>query len=163
MLASLCGKPLKHAGKRLNEQLYQDKEGNRVRLRTTNDRVLTVTASSPNPQKATIDIDDCDYVLIVMPLEKRGKDVIEGYWVPSSIVSTANKNAHETWLNGQPHTRGENQTFSIWFDEGIAESGMFRDKWENYRVPVRLRIETLVSDVTVNRIITSATRSPERN
>ena len=94
---------------------------------------------------ADLDIDDCDYVLIVMPTEKRQQGPIEAYWVPALAAAETVRLAHRTWLDSQPRTDRENRTFSIWFDKGIAESGMFRDRWRQYRIPFLIVIESLSS------------------
>lgn len=143
LLSELAGRRLRHVAGRPKEQLYADSEGRRVRLRTTNDRVLTVTASDPDPAVADLDIDDCDYVLIVMPTEKRQQGPIEAYWVPAPVAADTVKIAHKTWLDSQPRTGRENRTFSIWFDKGIAESGMIKDRWCKYRIPFMIVVERL--------------------
>lgn len=134
-IAEQSGQPLQRDRSQRRRQAYRSRSGERVLFRTSNDRVLTVGASSANPAEATLDIDDCDVVLIAMPTEKRGTSAVEAYWVPASVVAGDVKTAHQTWLDGNPNTNMGNKTYSIWFDKGVSESGMFREKWARYRLP----------------------------
>jgi len=143
LLAELAGHSLHHVGGGTKKQIYKDKEGHDVRLRTTNDRVLTVRGSDPDPSEADLDIDGCDFVLIVMPTEKRQQGLIEAYWVPTPVAANTLRSAHNAWLDSQPRTSRENRTFSVWFDTGVADSGMLRDKWRQYRIPFRITLERL--------------------
>jgi hypothetical protein len=125
----------------MRRQVYQSRSGERVLLRTSNDRVLAVGASSTIPAEATLDIDDCDVLLIAMPTEKRGTSAVEAYWVPATIAARDVKLAHQTWLDGNPSTKKYNKTYSIWFDQGVSESGMSREKWSQYRLPTTRPVE----------------------
>jgi hypothetical protein len=79
-------------------------------------------------------------LLLVMPTERRGTSAVEAYWVPSTDAARDVKTAHQRWLDSNPNTKSANKTYSIWFDEAMAESGMFREKWSQYRLPATLRL-----------------------
>jgi hypothetical protein len=142
LLAQLDGFALRLAPNRPGEQLYQSSDGKRVRMRTTNDRVLVVTASSADPRSAQLDIEACDFVLIVMPTEMRAIDAVEAFLVPSAVAADSVRTAHAEWLATSPRTSHDNRTFAILFDETSLESGgMFREKWARYRLSRVLHFE----------------------
>lgn len=140
-IAEQSGQPLQRDRLRMRRQAYRGSSGERILLRTSNDRVLAVGASSTIPAEATLDIEDCDVLLIAMPTEKGGTSLVEAYWVPAAIAARDVKLAHQTWLDGNPNTKKDNKTYSIWFDRGVSESGMFREKWSQYRLPTTWPVE----------------------
>lgn len=140
-IAEQSGRPLRRDPSQARRHAYLDPTERLVLLRTSNDRVLTVRASSTIPREADLDIDGCDILFISMPTEKRGTAEIEAYWIPSEVAASALKRAHQTWLDGNPSTMHDNKTYSIWFDEVTGESGMFREKWSAYRLPATVRLE----------------------
>ena len=142
LLAQLDGFSLRLAPTRPGEQLYESADGKRVRMRTTNDRVLVVTASSADPRSAQLDVEACDFVLIVMPTEMRSVDAVEAFLVPSAAAVDSVRTAHTEWLATSPRTSHDNRTFAVHFDATSFESGgMFREKWAHYRLSRVLRFE----------------------
>ncbi|MEQ8354647.1 MAG: hypothetical protein RH942_03845 [Kiloniellaceae bacterium] len=141
-IAEQSGRPLRRDAEHKREQLYLDNDHKKVRLRTSNDRVLTVSASSPVPEEARLDIEGCDALLIAMPTERRGTDRVEAYWLPVAIAIQEVKRAHRIWLDSDPNTKKHNKTFSIWFDEAFFESEMFCEKWSEYRLPITLNLKS---------------------
>jgi hypothetical protein len=139
-IAEQSGRPLKRDILRPRKQAYCTSTGERVLLRTSNDRVLTATASSTTPAEATLDFEDSDALLIAMPIERGRLSAVEAYWVPSGDAARDVKAAHQRWLNGSPKTNNNNRTYSVWFDEAISSSELFREKWSLYRLPMTLRL-----------------------
>ena len=130
------GKPLTRAKRR--GQVYEMENGETVRVRTNNDRVLMSHADNPStPDAYIIGIENCDWLLIVMPEVKRTEGKVAAYLIPSPVVANALREGHQAWLDEDPDTGGENTLFNLWFDEAIPtapKSGGFAAKWSQYRL-----------------------------
>jgi hypothetical protein len=139
-LSEAQGIKLRHAGKNQADQLYSA-EGKTYRLRTTNDRCLTVGASSPDPNNAMLDFEGCDFLIITMPVVRRSLDAVEAFIIPAGLVKETLCHCHGNWLKREDkYTAGNNQTYSIWFDDRGWEASNFGVKWREYRIPFTLRI-----------------------
>ena len=94
-------------------------------------------SSSPKVQKpeAKLNIEGTDKILVVMPEIPRSPGPVVAYFLPTAVAVDAVRSCHSEWLASNPSTKGENRTWTIWFDdEGPAKSGGFAKKWANYRL-----------------------------
>jgi len=115
---------------------YQLATGETVRVRTCNDHVLVVLASSAE-EGAALNIEGTDYLLIVMPETPRVEGPVIIYLVPTSIAENAVRKAHADWLNTNPSTKGNNRTWNIWFGDGPTAYSGFAQKWAQYRLQTK--------------------------
>lgn len=130
------GRVLTRVASERRGQLYVMPDGCRVRLRTNNDRRVIVTTDDTRSD-AKLDLDGCDFVLLVVPKQRRQRGPIEVYLVPFSEVQAAFATAHADWLASLPKTRGQNHTWQLFFDEGKpASAASFADKWRAYRIDI---------------------------
>jgi hypothetical protein len=116
---------------------YQLDNGETVRVRTCNDHVLVVLADSTETN-ATLNIEGTDHLLIVMPEVPRTDGSVIAYFVPTAVAVIAVRQAHADWLESKPSTKGNNRTWTIWFDDGPATSSGFAQKWSQYRLPTNV-------------------------
>ena len=128
------GQPLTRTASDRRGQLYVIADGRRVRLRTNNDRRVIVTTDDTRSD-AKLDLDGCDFVLLVVPKQRRQRGQVEVYLVPFSEVRAAVATAHADWLASLPKTRGQNHTWQLFLDEGKpASAANFADKWRAHRI-----------------------------
>lgn len=125
------GKPLTKQAGYGRSMRYVMPKGESVRVRTCNDHVLIVVADSPDPDKATLNIEGTDWILIVMPEVERQMGKVFAYLVPTRVAVETVRQCHREWLATNPNTAGSNTTFNIWFEEGGKSSGFAR-KWQQY-------------------------------
>ena len=116
---------------------YQLDNGETLRVRTCNDHVLVVLAESAE-EGASLNIEGTDHLLIVMPEEPRTNGSVIAYFVPSAVAVKAVREAHADWLKSNPSTKGNNRTWTIWFDEGPTTNSGFAKKWSQYRLPANV-------------------------
>lgn len=105
--------------------------GETVRVRTCNDHVLIVVADDPDPDKASLNIEGTDWLLVVMPEIERTAGKVLAYLVPTQVAVSEVRRCHREWLATKPNTAGSNTTFNLWFDSGGKSSGYFA-KWRQY-------------------------------
>jgi hypothetical protein len=113
---------------------YQLDNAETVRIRTCNDHVLVVLANSAE-ESASLNIEGTDHLLIVMPEIPRTDGSVMAYFVPTAVAVKAVREAHADWLKSNPSTKGNNRTWTIWFDEGPSTHSGFAQKWSQYRLP----------------------------
>lgn len=133
---------------------YQLDNGETVRVRTCNDHVLVVLADSA-AESASLNIEGTDHLLIVMPEVPRTEGSVITYFVPSAVAVKAVREAHTDWLKSNPSTKGNNRTWTVWFDDGLATHSGFAQKWSQYRLPINvstLSIDTPDKDIPVHGI-----------
>ena len=121
-------------------KIYKFQNGETVRVRTCNDHILVVVASSPDIENATLNIEGTDKLLIVMPEIERTEGDLLAYLVPTEVAVRAIKESHLAWLQSNPKTKGKNTTWNLWFDTDYdgAEARDFKHsyatKWSQYRL-----------------------------
>jgi hypothetical protein len=128
------GKPLTRQPGFGRSMRYAMANGETVRIRTCNDHVLIVLADDVDPDKATLNIEGTDWLLIVMPEVQRTAGKVLAYLIPTPVAVEASRRSHREWLNSNPNTRGGNTTFNLWFDEGGVSAG-FAEHWKQYLLP----------------------------
>jgi hypothetical protein len=95
--------------------------GETVRVRSCNDHILIAIADHEDPDKARLNVEGTDYVLIVMPDRPRTPGPVVGYL--------------RHWLAAGPNTKVDNRTWTLWFNtNSLSESSGFREKWAAYRL-----------------------------
>ena|SRR5688572_26210043 len=72
----LSGRGLTRVAAERRGQLYTLSDGRRVRLRTNNDRRVIVTTDDTR-SNAKLDLDGCDFVLLVVPEQRRKRGQVE--------------------------------------------------------------------------------------
>src|SRR5271166_6556214 len=107
---------MKRNGKSLSKQpsfgrkmLYSLPNGETVRVRTCNDHILIVVADSP-ALDAKLNIEETDWLLIVMPEIERTPGKVIAYLVPTAVAVEASRQTHSEWLATNPNTKGNNTT-----------------------------------------------------
>ena len=121
-------------------KIYKLPNGETVRVRTCNDHILIVVASSPDIENAGLNIEGTDLLLIVMPVIERTEGDILAYLVPTEVVVKAVKESHRSWLQSDPNTKGGNTTWNLWFDtdyDGAEARDLkhsYATKWSEYRL-----------------------------
>lgn len=125
------GKPLTRQPGHGRSMRFVMANGQTVRVRTCNDHVLIALADDPNPDKAKLNIEGTDWLLIVMPEVERTPGKVLAYLVPSQVAVDAVRFCHREWLKSEPTTAGKNRTFNLWFDPG-GKSGGYAEKWQKY-------------------------------
>ena len=134
-LMRLAGKPLDRMQAKGRAMIYRTGAGETVRVRTCNDHVLIVLADRADPDKARLNIEGTDYVLIVMPERPRTPGPVVGYLVPTDVASEAVRSSQRHWLATSPNTKGDNRTWALWFNaDSLPEASGFREKWATYRL-----------------------------
>lgn len=137
------GKPLHRIDGPSRAMLYGLPNGQRVRVRTSNDHILVILADRPTPEDAKLNIEGTDYVLIVMPEKERALGKVIAYLVPTDVAAKEAKAEHSAWLKSKPNTKGNNLTWNLWF-YGEGFSSGFDHKWKQYR----LQGESSTLDIT---------------
>ena len=105
--------------------------GQTVRVRTCNDHILIVVADHPDPDKASLNIEGTDWLLLVMPEIERTPGKVLAYLVPTHVAVTEARRCHREWLATKPNTSGTNTTYNLWFDSHGKSSG-YAAKWREY-------------------------------
>ncbi len=121
---------------------YLTPTGESVRVRTCNDHILIVLAGDPDPDKAKLNIEGTDWLLIVMLETQRTAGKAMAYLVPTGVAVEAARRCHRQWLSSKPKTGGSNTTFNLWFDEGGNSAG-FAEHWKQYLLPGTVDTEQL--------------------
>lgn len=135
VLMQQAGKPLERQQARGRAMIYRMPAGETVRIRTCNDHVLIALADRDDADKARLNVEGTDYLLIVMPERPRTPGAVAGYLVPADVVSKAIRSGHKQWLATNPNTKGDNRTWALRFDaNGLSETSGFREKWASYRL-----------------------------
>ncbi len=130
-----AGKPMERLQTKGRAMIYRTPGGETVRVRTCNDHVLIVLADQDDPDKARLNVEGTDYLLIVMPERPRTPGPVAGYLVPTEVASKAVRSSHRHWLSTNPNTKGDNRTWNLWFNpNGLSEASDFREKWAAYRL-----------------------------
>jgi hypothetical protein len=134
-LMKQCGKPLERIKSNGRAMIYRASDGSTVRMRTCNDHLLVILADSADPDRARVNVEGTDYLLIVMPERQRTPGPVVAYLIPAGVVTSAAKSAHKDWLASNPNTKGDNRTWALWFnDYGPPNSSNFAEKWLQYRL-----------------------------
>ena len=134
-LMQQAGKPMERVQAKGRAMIYRTPGGESVRVRTCNDHVLIVLADQDDPDKARLNVEGTDYVLIVMPERPRTPGPVVGYLIPTGVVSEAVRSSHRHWLATSPNTKGDNRTWNLWFNtNSLPEASGFREKWGAYRL-----------------------------
>lgn len=105
----------------------------RIRLRTSRNHMLPVTAETPDTN-AILDIErgNADKLLIVMPSLDKSSDYL-AFLVPTAIVATAIRQDHDRWLASNPNTKGNNRTWYVQF-RGENVFWDYLERWNGYRI-----------------------------
>src|SRR5262245_66682191 len=72
-LMQQAGKPMERLRAKGRAMIYRTPGGETVRVRSCNDHVLIAVADQPDPDKARLNVEGTDYVLIAMP-ERRSEE-----------------------------------------------------------------------------------------
>ena len=121
-------------------RIYKFQNDETVRVRTCNDHILVVVASSPDIENAKLNIEGTDHLLIAMPAIERTDGDILAYLVPTEVAVKAIKESHRAWLQSNPKTKGKNTTWNLWFDtdyDGMEARDLkhsYATKWRKYRL-----------------------------
>ena len=113
---------------------------NSVRIRTSNEHRLIITANQPDPN-ASLNIEGTYWLLMVMPERERTFGKVIGYLIPTAVIKEKMKISHEAWLGTKPQTSGNNHTWTLEFKKNTGkrldrhkELGFkFFEKWKEYR------------------------------
>lgn len=133
-LMATNGKSLTKLPSKGRAMLYQLENGETVRVRTCNDHILIAVADNPSPG-AKLNIEDTDWLLIIMPEVPRTPGNIIGYFIPTEVAVQEVRATHKRWLDSNPKTRGENTTWNLWFeDAGSGKASGYAKKWAQYRL-----------------------------
>lgn len=131
-LIEQSGRHLTKMVKKGRAMLYQQDNGETVRVRTCNDHILIVVADSPD-ENANLNIEGTDWLLIVMPETPRTSGDVIAYMIPTEIAVKEVRETHQRWLATNPKTRGKNTTWNLWFgDEGPEKASGYAKKWAKY-------------------------------
>jgi len=143
MMASV-GKPLRRISTGTRAMKYVLDDGKTVRVRTCNDPVLVVLASSTD-EDAGLNIEGTDYLLIAMPQQPRTAGAVVAYFLPTAVAAKDVREAHIEWLRSGPATKGNNRTWNVWFKAGPVGCSGFAERWAMYRLPApNLELKHLV-------------------
>ena len=130
-----AGKPMERLQGKGRAMIYRTTEGKTVRVRTCNDHVLIVVADQHDPDKARLNVEGTDYVLVAMPGRPRTPGPIIGYLVPTDVVCNTVRSSQRHWLATSPNTKGDNRTWALWFNTNtLPEASSFHEKWQAYRL-----------------------------
>jgi hypothetical protein len=119
--------------------IYRTSEDETVRLRTCNDHVLIVVADQHDPDKARLNVEGTNYVLVVMPERPRTPGAVVGYLVPTEVVTEEVRGGQRHWLDTAPNTKGDCRTWALPFNATL------REKWQRYRLGGRALAGTTAS------------------
>ena len=133
-LMSMNGKPLTKLPSKGRSMLYQMQNGETVRVRTCNDHILIVLADKPSTD-ARLNIEDTDWLLVVMPKVERTNGAVIGYLVPVEEAVSEARRTHRDWLATNPKTKGGNRTWNLRFgSDGSDVANEYAEKWACYRL-----------------------------
>ena len=142
------GKVLKKVSSPGRAMLYELEDGESVRVRTCNDHVLIAVADKPM-KDARLNIEGTDWLLIVMPVQPRTHGDVRAYLVPTEEAVKAVREAHHSWLETNPNTKGDNTTWNLWFGgKGKRQSNNFAEKWVGYLLPGTVSTDDLTDDAS---------------
>jgi hypothetical protein len=130
------GKPLSPVDSRGRSMKYALADGQTVRVRTSNDHVLIVLADRA-AEDAKLNIEETDWLLLVMPEVERTPGPVVAYLVPTQEAVDAARRSHREWLATNPNTKGNNRTWNLWFcnKKGVSKPyNDFATKWSQYRL-----------------------------
>jgi|SRR5271165_179353 len=125
--------------------MYQLPDGKSVRVRTCNDHILIVLASKAS-KNAKLNIEGTDFLLIVMPEIERTPGKVIAYLVPTKVAVEASRSSHQTWLDSDPNTKGDNKTWNLWFRTDGPKDRTYSTKWAEYRLKGEASTHTLTSN-----------------
>lgn len=131
------GKPLSKLDGFGRSMRYALANGETVRVRTCNDHVLIVLKVGDGATgDEKLNIDETDWLLVVMPERPRTPGKVMAYLVPTAEAHKAAVNAHRKWLAMKPNTKGGNTTRNLWFEEDTTDTEWcgFHKKWSKYRL-----------------------------
>lgn len=131
------GKPMSKLEGYGRSMRYALASGETVRVRTCNDQVLIVLKVGDKAgEDEKLNIDDTDWLLVVMPERPRTPGKVIAYLVPTTEAHNAALSAHKKWLAGRPNTKGGNITRNLWFEEDASGTEWcdFHSKWGKYRL-----------------------------
>lgn len=135
-------------------RIYKLPNGETARLRTCNDHILITVADSTDID-AAINIEGTDWLMIVMPKIPRVEGDVFVYLVPTDVAVEAVRKGHQSWLDSNPNTDGNNVTWNLWFEtrkSKIPELHGFHEKWKEY----------LIDGTATTTIISEDHKSAER-
>ena len=132
-MMTAADRPMRRLATGTRAMKYALTDGKTVRVRTCNDHVLVVLASTAE-EGASLNIEGTDFVLIVMPETPRQAGPVIAYLLPTDLAVEDVRRAHTAWLNSGPATKGNNRTWNIWFDEGPPGCSGFAIKWAKHRM-----------------------------
>jgi hypothetical protein len=129
------GKPLTKQSGSGRAMIYAMPNGETVRVRTSKDRTLIVTADKPSPHDAKLGIEGTEWLLIVMLEVAFTPGKVEAYLVPTAVAVAAARAEQQAWLDSQPNTAGKNTAWALYFDGKQPATGTdFKDAWNAYRL-----------------------------
>ena len=132
-LMRMNGKNLTKCISRGRSMIYEMTNGQKVRMRTSNDRTLIVNLNEVDELDIEIEDTKTEWLLIVMPEIKRTAVRISAYLVPTKDAGDEIRRTHLAWEASNPNTKGSNTTWTLRFDE-YRMIGGYADKWEKYRL-----------------------------
>ena len=143
------GKPLTKRPSPGRSMRYALPNGQSVRVRTSNDHILIVVADKPTAD-AGLNIEDTDWLLIVMPEVERKAGNLIAYLVPTRKAVKAVRKSHRAWLSSNPNTKGSNTTWNLWFGPppGMASRDGkygYAEKWAKYRLEGEVSTKEIMS------------------
>lgn len=117
--------------------IYGTPDGQTVRIRTCNDHVLIIVGDSAGVD-AKLNIEGTDWLLFVMPEVERMPGRAVSYLLPTKEVETEARRRRQEWLASDPNTKGENNTWNIWFKKDApAKANDYGTTWAKYRLDAR--------------------------
>jgi hypothetical protein len=135
------GKPLTKRPGRGPAKLFALPGGDTVRVRTSNDHILVVTADQPSPQSAKLGIEGTAWLLLVMPVTERTPGDVVAYLVPTEKAVADTRAEQQKWLDAGANTAGDNKAWALYFGEKRpAYATDFQDAWRGYRLSGNIMI-----------------------
>jgi hypothetical protein len=132
-LMEATGRPMRKLATGTRAMKYALDDGQTVRIRTCNDHVLVVLASSAE-ESASLNIEGTDFLLVVMPKTARQAGPVVAYLLPVAVAVEDVRRAHAAWLRSGPATKGGNRTWNIWFGDGHPSCSGFSTRWARYKL-----------------------------
>ena len=116
-IAAATGYPLRRRPGR--SLIFELPDGRTFRLRTSSHRCLQITATSPDMDKAKLDIEGADFLLFGATETKDKSSPVEAYLVPMQVAAAAVRSAHKAWLVAGAASKGSNNKPAIWLDRAL--------------------------------------------